>query len=171
MKSLRVGLAALAALVITASTASAQVFVGSWKVDDGPWWSDGGGAAIMSGTQTAAFLFGGSASDYYISTIDANTANINHLAWYSTYGGNCGGGFPCGTAHNENSFVDLNGNGIYDMVGEQSAYVGDWAQGEQYRNYAFRVVAAPEPATIALMATGLIGVFGIARKRRQVIAE
>ncbi|MGH7022537.1 MAG: PEP-CTERM sorting domain-containing protein [Caulobacteraceae bacterium] len=70
-------------------------FVGSWEVDQGPSWTTIPEA--YSGVDAAALLFGGTPSDYVISTADNLTADINDLAWVSTYGGACDGTFPCGT--------------------------------------------------------------------------
>ena len=158
--------AAAAAVLGAAGAASASVytFVGSWQVDQGPGWP--GGPPAYTGQEAAALIFGGSASDYAISTIDSLVADINFSNWVSTWGGACGGSFPCGTVVAQNYKVSTGGN--YVTPGDTSAYVSDWSRGEQYRNYAFTSGAVPEPAAWALM----IGGFGLAgaalRRRRQV---
>lgn len=150
---------ALAALGVGNANA-AVTFVGSWEVDQGPSWTVVPPA--YTGQEAAATLFGGSASEYLISTLDSNPADINNLAWVSTWGGACGGGFPCGTTVAQNYVVST--GGLYKSVGDTSAYVTDWAIGSQYTNYAF-LSAVPEPATWAMM---LIGFGGIGFTMRHV---
>jgi len=159
---MRTFLAIATALTAAAPALAGPIFVGSWTVDQGPWWADV--PAAYSGQDAAALLFGGSASDYVISTVDDQVADIDHLAWVSTWGGACGGTFPCGSQVAEN-FV-LSTGGLYADFGDTSAYVQDWAIGEGYRNYAFRMSAAPEPASWALMLGGF-GMVGSAMRRRK----
>ena len=40
----------------------------------------------MRSTALAALLFGGLPTDYLISSVEINLANINNSAWYSTWG-------------------------------------------------------------------------------------
>nr|WP_310497035.1 PEPxxWA-CTERM sorting domain-containing protein [Sandarakinorhabdus sp.] len=146
-----------------AAPASAATFVGSWRVDAGPSWT--GGPIAYTGQAAAALLFGGTASQYRISTIDSNVANIDNLAWVSTYGGACGGTFPCGTKVAHNS-VNSSG-GFYLAGGNQSAYVQDWAVGPQYVNYAF-FDAVPESSTWAMLIAGF-GLVGASMRRRKAV--
>jgi hypothetical protein len=156
-------LAAVAVASLSLSgQASAATFVGSWTVDQGPSWWDV--PTAYTGQEAAAFLFGGVASDYLISTIDNLEANIDNLAWVSTWGGVCGGTFPCGTKVAEN--FEISTGGLYASEGDTSAYVLDWAVGSQFTNYAFRVAAVPEPGTWAMMLVGF-GAVGMAMRRRR----
>jgi len=158
--------AVAASLAVAAPALAGPIFVGSWTVDQGPWWNSS--SVAYSGQDAAALLFGGSASDYAISTVDDQVADIDHLTWVSTWGGACGGAFPCGTMVAEN-FAQSTG-GLYLTPGDTSAYVTDWAQGPQYRNYAFRISAAPEPASWAMMLGGFGLVGGAMRRRKASVA-
>ncbi len=74
-------------------------FVGSWTVDQGPSWTTV--PTAYSGLTAAALLFGGSPTDYFLSTIGNVAGSADHLAWVSTWGGACDGQFPCGTKVDE----------------------------------------------------------------------
>jgi hypothetical protein len=116
---------------------STGTFVGSWEVDQGPSWTTV--PTAYSGQGAAALLFGGSAGDYTISSLDNIFADADHLSWVSTYGGACGGTFPCGTKVAED-FVKGTSSGP----------------------------ATPEPAAWALLIVGFGAVGGVMRRQRIV---
>ena len=114
--ALLVGLTGSAAALAIPS----YVYVGYWDVYSGPDWQTA--PPTYTGQQAAALLFGGSYSDYAISTVDATVANINHMAWVDIYG--VGFANPANNIVAENYAVDTSSAG-YDQTGDTSAYVQD----------------------------------------------
>lgn len=121
-----------------ASAASAQTYVGSFKVNDGAEWTSN--PQVYSGLEAAALLFGGEPSDYAISvnpnTTDPNT--ITHTAHYSVVYIGCSV-FP------EGESVDAAPTGYYSPSGDRSAYVRDTC-GSSETNYVWRI-GATAPTT------------------------
>ena len=151
-KAFGFGLAAF----LVASGASAQTYVGSYEVDDGPNW--GGNPPVYSGLEGAAAVFGGSPSDYRISTnpsLDPNT--ITDTAWYTTIG--IGGGQEYASSYSLDLGNPGYGGGGWNAGDDVSAYCDDNAIGAQYTNHVWLV---PTPSTAALL-----GVAGLAATRRR----
>lgn len=143
-------------------------YAGSWFVDDGPSWTTN--PDIYTGQEAAALLFGGSASDYAISTISDQIADINFKTWLDGWGD----AFTYGTSGNpaDHDFkVDIDGGGYNSQanVGNSySAYVMDHSL--HLENFAFRIVDIdqdiPEPNIIAIMLLAC-GLLFIRKKSKQ----
>jgi hypothetical protein len=154
--------AATLALGAGAASATTYVFAGSWFVGQGPAFQTQ--PTVYSAVEAAALLFGGVASDYAISTIDGNVANINFLAHADRFGSNT---FITTTVAQD--FKQDLGTAGYNMVGDTSAYVLDHASPTTGfgQNYAFRISAVvPEPATWVMMIVGF-GATGLLLRRRR----
>jgi hypothetical protein len=172
IKAILAGVAAAAALATAGAANASLVFVGSWKVDDGPDWQTG--PLAYTGQEAAALLFGGQASDYQISTIDNKVADIDHKAWYSIL--DFPGPIDGGSRLAQNYSVKGPGGTYTDdgalLLQNQaaSAYVMDNAGGAEFTNFAFRETAAaiPEPAAWALILTGFFGMGASLRASRRL---
>jgi len=155
---------------LSASADATPVFVGSWEVNQGPYW--GTDPIAYTGQEAAALLFGGSPSDYSISTVDSNPADINNMAWYSVigyYGPNNGGiafaqdYVASGSDQCCGLYYSGGGYNFNDVNEAASAYVADNA-GPGNVNFAFENV--PEPLTISLLGTGLAATAAMRRRRK-----
>nr|WP_321464695.1 PEP-CTERM sorting domain-containing protein [uncultured Desulfobulbus sp.] len=177
MKKSFQALAVALGLTVIASAAQADIiYVGSWQVDDGPSWGTYT-ASTADALTIAAMLFGGNSSDYAISTVGSDPNTIDHLAWYNGWGSgdstiaaiepNGQGSYPAGSRLAETTIIDVNGNGIFDESGDYSCYVTDWAVGDYYKNYVFRITdtPVPEPTTMLLFGTGIAALTAFSRKR------
>jgi hypothetical protein len=180
MKTVFAAVSAMALMVGAAGSAAAATtytYVGSWYVGEGPEWSTNPG--VYTGQEAAALLFGGTASQYAISTIDSNVANIN----FSTFVDGWGDSQFLATPVAQNYSL-VTGTGYADPGGSgtsYSAYVLDHSCGERYGNpgascegspglnFAFRVAGVPEPASWGLMIVGF-GLVGTTLRTRRTVA-
>jgi hypothetical protein len=164
-------LASLVSVGISTQAHAGYQYAGNWEVNSGPSW--GNQPLAYTGQQAAALLFGGSAGDYVISTIGADTSLINFLSWYSILGfsGPNNGGIALAQDYVSLSSTQApgyyySGNSYsFDGSDAASAYVADNA-GRGNVNYAFRIVNdVPEPGTLFLLGLGLTGAL-IMRRRK-----
>ncbi len=178
MKSVLKGAAALGVLAVAMSAAPASaawVYVGSWSVGDGPyWWNN---PAVYTGQEAAALIFGGTATDYAISTAGSDVSLINFRAHVDGWG-DASYLFTGGADVAQDYSLDTGGGGYNSNPGFGSAYSA-FVQDHSYPgqtdtlNYAFRweggAGGVPEPATWAMMIMGF-GLVGFAARRRGIAA-
>ncbi|MDG2535862.1 autotransporter-associated beta strand repeat-containing protein, partial [Sphingomonas sp. HITSZ_GF] len=127
-------------------------YVGSWHVSDGPAWSTN--PAVYSGVEAAALLFGGSASDYRISTNGTDVAQINDSVWMDGYGSHT---LYATTPAADDLHLDAGAVG-YNGFGDYSAYIqDDSTRFAGLTNYAFR---APTGGGLTKMGTGTLTLTG-----------
>lgn len=164
LKTVLAAAAATLALSAGAAHAVTYAFVGSWLIGDGPP-AFPAAPAVLSGVETAALLFGGTAADYVISSVDSSVANIDFMARVDGFGPSSN--FNAIVAQDFKADVGAAG---YGQIGDVSAYVKDHAPAgvDIGRNYAFRVSGAvPEPGAWGLMIVGFAASGVLLRRRRR----
>jgi hypothetical protein len=158
-----IGLLGLVCLMLPGSArADTYTYVGSFVVDQTPAVSWTLNPPVYTAQEAAAIIFGGSASDYAISTIDSSPADINFDAWVDGWSdvSHLGGSFG-GTPVAENyDLSNASDPGYYNCGFTScsfSALVMDHGPGGHPGvNYVFSVTAAtPEPSALALLGSGL----------------
>ena len=168
---------ALAGLLLFPGSASAALmFVGYWDVADSnaPIWSDNSpdGPLAYTGREAAALVFGGSASDYSISTVDDTVANIDNMSWYNILGF---GGAIFAQDYSNKYLGQYYGPTLTFIPGDignsASAFVRDGLTQGVERNYAFKDdgITVPEPSVLSMLLLGFSG-FAFARRRSKSIA-
>ena len=81
----KISLLAFSSLISSSAVAATYTYVGRWQIQEGPAWSTAG-LGQTNGRQAAAIKFGGSASDYVISTVSSDPTAINFKAYYVGWG-------------------------------------------------------------------------------------
>ena len=185
MKQALLAVLAICGLALGAEPASAALILkGSWILGDGPY--QGFNPPVYSGQTAAALLFGGTASQYEISTVDTNPLDIDNMAWADTEGAtapakvaqdyshsDCGGTYACGgqgeTATSAYVLDHTCNNRLSDLQAPcDNTQDGDLPQpSTSYVNYAFfdtDAVAVPESSSFLLIGTMVVG-FGLLRRR------
>ena len=158
---------------------AAVIFVGQFDVGDGPLWTTE--PQVLSARETAALLFGGSFTDYAIST-NPNTIDpltVNNMAWVDGWGNTSY--LSPNTPASEDFKLDVGPVGY--TPGDFSAYVfdhdssnsGPYAPGNTTGNnvnYVWRYetgAAVPEPSSIVIFGIGayVAGIGAVRRRRRE----
>lgn len=177
-----VSVLAFCAMSGAASAATIYTYVGSWSLgSNGSIWTSN--PAVYTGQQAAAFLFGGTAADYAISTMGIDNTMINFSAWLDGWGDSstyAGSGTPAAQTYSlDSTGLGYNGCSIAATSCGSSAYsalILDHFYGyggpnnDTYINYAFKITNTPSevpvPAAGGLLVLAM-GAMGAVRARRK----
>lgn len=169
-RKLAAGAAGALTLFSAGAADAALIFKGSWRVTDGL----AGDTTPRSAQEAAAKLFGGSASDYTISTAGKNVGDIDFQAHYVLFG--LGEGVTSVTDQDAKDIAgfDISAYAFDQKLADKVAAALLLDPPEQlYMNYAFIEADTtghiPEPATWALLIGGF-GATGVALRRRRALA-
>ena len=167
----------LCSLTAGSAFAITYQYVGSWFVDDGPLWNTRANGVyttpVLSGVEAAAYIFGGDAASYVTSTVSSSVDDINFSAWMDGWADNRTYGLS-GNPAAMDLHIDVDGDGLYAIPSgfgnAYSAYVSDHSV--HLENYAFLIInddvaPVPEPSTIILLGSGLLGLGLYGRKRNK----
>lgn len=154
----------VAYLLLTASAGATPVYVGYFRVSDGPDWHED--PPVYSAREAAALVFGGHYTDYAIST---HYAKINNQAWADGWGDTQ---YLFDSVHEDFKL----GETYMGNPGEGSAYsafVNDHHRLATKRyNFVWRIAEAnpvvPEPTTLLMVGIGSMGALHLRRRRGAV---